>query len=262
MMIDGDIQGLIDHCDLVDDAVESISTRNSVNQDQIWNDQPELGDGACITIEDCNFQFLTRGTHAITSVNGQRTIFRHNYIKSTFNGALIDFHGNFENDRGTYSFEVYDNEVDCPNDIYISYGVYARSGKGVIYNNTFKTNYSNRLVYPVCLTNYRSWSTNYQHDANPDCVAHGLNANVHTYEDARLYDSVRDVYIWDNVYLNNGVSEPVVGEVIARGHDQDHIQVGRDYFNSAMPNYTPFQYPHPLNINPDKRYPLSSGVAV
>lgn len=261
MMIDGDIEGCIDHCIFYDDAVESISTRNGVNQDTIWTNQPVVGysDGLTnkgIYIEDCEFYFLTRGTHAVTTVNGQRTIFRHNYIESSFNGALIDFHGNFENDRGTYSFEVYNNTIYCPSSVYISYGVYCRSGKGVIYNNTFQTLYANRLVYPVCLTNYRSWSVNYQHFANPDCVAHGLNANVHTYEDARLYDSVRDVYCWNNTYRNVNVIENVVVEVIDRGHDQLHIQENRDYYNYEMPNYVELPYPYYLNMDPVKDYPI------
>jgi hypothetical protein len=110
------------------------------------------------------------------------------------------------------------------------------------------------------LTNYRSWSTNYQHGTT--CSDTGVNANVHTYSEARLYDSVRDVYIWNNTYYNVGVPENVVGEVIARGHDPDHIQVDRDFFNSEMPGYTEYIYPHPLNINAVISNPISSGFSI
>lgn len=265
IMIDGDIEGLIDHNIFIDDSTESISTRNTVNQNVIWSSLPAIGTVHAVFIEDNDFYFLTKGTHAITSVNGQRTVFRNNYIESTITGALIDFHGNYENDRGTYSFEVYDNEIYLPGTTYIAYGIYARSGKGVIYDNIFKSLSANRMTNPIILTNYRSWTSNVTHPAVCSETVGGTvyNCNVHTYEDALLYDSIREAYIWNNRYYNASVSPTAIGAVVlARGHDQDHIQEDRDYFNYEMPDYTPYTYPHPANINPALGYPVSIGIDV
>jgi hypothetical protein len=210
------VKGLIDHNIFYNDSVESILIRNNTYQNQVWTDFPAIGTSDAVFIEDNDYQFLTVGTHAVTSLNGSRVVFRHNTITSQITGALIDQHGNYEELRGSYSWEIYDNEITCPTTAYIAYGIYLRSGLGVVYNNNFRVAYLNRLTYPIILTNYRSWTSNTSHPAVCTEVVDGTtyNCNVHTYEDARLYDSIREGYFWNNKLYNASAvgadAEPII----------------------------------------------------
>lgn len=63
-----------------------------------------------------------------------------------------------------------------------------------------------------------------------------------TTPDGHLHQSSEPVYAWNNTI--NGVNSPVVinGAAVV-----PMTVLNRDYFNSPMPGYTPYQFPHPLN---------------
>jgi hypothetical protein len=265
IMIDGDTYGVIDHCIFDNDSQESISIRNTVEQDNIWSAAPSMPMAAneAVFIEDCEFNFITKGTHAVTSVNGAKFVFRYNTVNSKINGALVDAHGNFENDRSNYSAEVYNNILNnLHTSQYISYGIYIRGGKAIICDNVL----NGRFSYPVTLTNYRSWTSSLQYPSagayvDPD-DGRTYNPNITTWVNARsLSDSIRDTYCWNNrltgrmidpadpagnsMAVNNAAVDV---SVLKRGYDNLHITLGTDYYQSN-PGYSKAAYPHPLNTD-------------
>lgn len=257
LMMDGDLWGVVDHCLFEDDSQESLSVRNTRSQDRIWAESP--GGPAdfqeAVFIEDCRFHFRSKGTHAVTAVNGSRVVFRKNEVESWLTGALVDGHGNFENDRSQYSLEVYSNLLVNRGSGYIGYGVYIRGGTALIAGNRLEGNFS----APICLTNYRSWKSDARYppaETYTDPVdGKTYSPNVITWEDARnLSDSIRETWVWGNTLrgrtgLPSGGTKAVDGEVgvtvLPRGHDDDHIRAERDYFE-VDPGLLVASYPHPL----------------
>src|SRR5262249_10842781 len=55
-------------------------------------------------------------------------------------------------------------------------------------------------------------------------------------------DQIQGTYAWGNTY-NGASAAPWVDD---RGNVRANIQLGRDYFTTAKPGYTPYTYPHPL----------------
>jgi hypothetical protein len=230
VFLDGDITGVIDHCEFIDDSQESILIRNSAKQDEIWEKQPLLGTDKAIFIEDCIFTFNEKGDHAITSINGQSYVFRHNIIssKKDRNATQIDTHGNYYNDRSGYSSEIYENTLLSEESWY---GIYMRGGKGVIFNNTF----SGLFYMPICFANDGSF-----------LPTSGPPYHDDTYP---AIDQINSFYVWDNKLNTLLISDgtPVLF-VQNRGKEREHIQKNRDYLDCAMPGYMPFTYPHPLTL--------------
>lgn len=221
----GDCYGVIDHNQFINPSREVISLFDKGTGDDSWSRPLSFGTAEAVYAEDNVFDFETIGDHAITGVNGTRYVFRHNTVHSSaaLNASQVDGHGNYFDDRGIRSFEVYDNTLSSDS----SYqGFYMRGGAGVIFGNTMTGSY----YHPMIFTNYRSWET----DAPGSC---GYDACSYP-----APDQLHDVYVWNNTY--NGAT--VTPWVTDRGLDRTHIQQGRDYFLSAMPGYTPYTYPHPL----------------
>jgi hypothetical protein len=173
-----------------------------------------------------------------------------------------DAHGNFDitGSRGSYSVEIYNNSFTINSTTY--YGFYMRGGRGVIFNNTIE----GTVTVPLCFAEYRSFMTKteygtkypgrklYPHwDELADEIAFS-SANP-TLDPAIDYcdnvypapDQINNFYVWNNTYngaaLTDDTPKPYVQD---RGLERAHIQKGRDYFEYAMPGYTPYTYPHPL----------------
>ncbi len=229
VMLDANITGVIDHCVFEDDSQESISIRNGTGN-EVWALGAPLGTSNAIFIEDCYFHFQTKGDHAVTSVNGGRYVFRYNTISSASarNSTQIDTHGNFFNDRGGFSSEIYENTLISGSSYY---GMYIRGGSGVIFNNTL----SGKFTLPICFANYRSFDTPVGELPGP-C---GFSACTYP-----APDQINNFYIWNNSYTNGEARVSVQD----RGLEQAHIQEGRDYFHSLMPGYSPYTYPHPFTL--------------
>lgn len=241
IMIDGNIRGVIDHCRFDNDSQESISNRNSSEQDAVWAAATAIGTDEAVFIEDCAFIFDYKGDHAVTAVNGARYVFRYNTLDSSEqrNATQIDTHGNYYNERSGFSSEIYHNTLSSG---FSSYGIYMRGGRGVIFNNMLTGSY----VYPICFTNDGSYILN-----DGTLLYEGQSfdpANIHdpTYP---AIDQINYFYVWGNTC--NG--SPATVQVRNRGLDPVHIQRNRDFFEpgdsgfSAMSTtYVPYTYPHPL----------------
>ncbi|MBN1185832.1 MAG: hypothetical protein JXB49_26360 [Bacteroidales bacterium] len=224
----GDTYGVIDHCEFINASQECIVVFHYGTGDNSWTQGDMFGTANAVYVEDCNFDFVTRGDHAIVSNNGGRYVFRYNTITSAKerNSTQIDAHGNFFADRGTYSVEIYENTLNSGRSWY---GMYIRGGSGVIFNNTFTGDYPN----PITFTNYRSWEP----DLTTPC---GYVAC-----DYPAPDQINNFYIWNNIV--NGSEAGI--SFMDRGLETEHIQENRDYFLVEKPGYEPYAYPHPLTLD-------------
>jgi hypothetical protein len=229
--------GLIDHCTLLN-CVTSIQFLQNYNRVS-WDD-PEghpIGTEEASFIEDCIITGEGVNICACDGDQGTRFVFRHNYVKTTVNYTAMTAHGRSGKDpagyRGNFSFECYENTYEALIQ-QCWYGIFVRSGRGVIFNNTITGN----VGLPIAFADYNSFSS-----GNIDPETGDYYGAVYPSP-----DQINNFYIWNNTY--NGV-------LITDGHPQlyvpnlgycrQNIQLNRDYFDSEMPGYTPYIYPHPLN---------------
>jgi hypothetical protein len=252
--------GVIDHCEFVNDAMESVNVMDGNTGDSAWIKNDPLGTGRAVYIEDCAFSWTFKmNAMAVASNLDSRYVFRHNSVSHTGESSypLLDAHGNINitNGRGSYSVEAYENTFYSNSGTY--YGFYLRGGRGVIFNNTITGN----VGLPFCFTEYRSWTTKtayqtqypgrrlYPHWDELQDEIDFTNSNPTLEADSDYCDNVypapdqiNNYYVWNNTY-NGAIISPTVRD---RGTDQAHIKKDRDYFEKTMPGYTPYVYPHPL----------------
>ena len=166
-----------------------------------------------IYIED---NYFSRWRHNFCSNNGMHTVFRHNIVVDD-NGICLDAHGTYTK-VGTRAMEIYDNQFLDPNYEYELQPnvVNWRGGGGVFFNNTMRDWY-----FTVYWRDEGSqWPQGYP--GSTDCP----------------------VCFWSNTYLTGGThyDQPVQFESGSHVGSNVYIDQG------AMPNYTPYTYPHPLTL--------------
>jgi hypothetical protein len=203
-------------------------------------------------LEDCTFTNLY--LQAIDFADNARTVVRH----CTFNNSAITSHGLDTGLYGARQWEVYDNQFifttsgktpaggEYP--LPLNYFFYVRGGTGVIADNVIPEiksqqwgekagilmtvfNIRRRSAYIPCQT---KWPALHQ-------VGQGYSNRL----------IVDPVYIWGNTgggnYDNPGINDWQPDDCGQGQLSADYIKAGRDYVTgSAKPNYTKFQYPHPL----------------
>lgn len=170
----------------------------------------ELGTANAVFVED---NYFSGNRHSIASNNGSRYVFRYNrvtIIDSLRQFATVDAHGLSSSPRGSRSWEIYNNTISTN----LLSNENARTvagiagGDGVIFNNV--------MVNPLTI---------------------GRMIELWAPKGAPTYpatDQMRSGYFWNNnpnALANNAPSNYVLG---------------RDYFLTARPGYTPYVYPHPL----------------
>jgi hypothetical protein len=190
--------------------------------DKAWNKGAELGQDNALFIENNTFthQNVKGANHSISSNHGSRYVFRNNTIKDgNLNTTPIDAHGNFEYGRGSRTYEIYNNDISSEHSFQ---GIYIRGGTGVIYDNTFKGDFT----HPIVFTDYRSF--------NKD-KSGGYHARSYP-----AIDQIRDVNLWNNTYQNKE-TEPFIQD---RGLVKQHVQKNRDYFMTPKKDYKAYSYPH------------------
>jgi hypothetical protein len=251
----GQIYGLVAHCNFLNDADESINVYypddSDVSQgDMAWSQNELLGTLNQMVIEDCTFignnGENTKGGTPIASSMGGRYTLRHCDIQSSRNYVFIDCHGNplwnNQNARGAYSTEVYNNTITATQSYYAAY---LRGGKGVFFNNTF----SGQINRPITFADYNSFNINDYTDKTSSAIK-CLNYPA--------FDQINNFYVWGNTLngnpLHDNSPQPYVQD---RGLERDHLQLNRDYFDNAMPGYTPLVYPHPLNTTNNGGFSMS-----
>jgi hypothetical protein len=222
--VTGRSRGVVDNCRFIEiyrPAIANFGYGVVVNGDGAlsWEAPLALGDQNAVFVEDCYF---TANRHSVASTYGSRYVFRHNLVVD--NGGegawvqAVDAHGpGYGSDRGSRSYEVYDNTINNINTT-CWVAMYIRGGDGVIFNNQI---FGGISTAPIMLTN--------------DSGAGPWPA----------LDQIRELHLWDNFYEN----EPTIAtnwSTYAADGDGRIVQEGRDYFNYERPGYTPYAYPHPL----------------
>ncbi|MBV9274756.1 MAG: VCBS repeat-containing protein, partial [Verrucomicrobia bacterium] len=217
-------------------------------------------------VEDCAFY---DAASAISNFDdNSRVVWRHN----TMSNCSLGSHGQETSLYGTREWEIYNNTF-----IYSSSGVgpsgnsyplnmndwfLARGGAGVIFDNqiadipnnkngisltVFSINRSDSIscqtAYPAARQTGQGWSASSEAAyGNPVVTPDGTG------------DVTEGVYIWGNT--GSETNDPHYVGLDQYTPDQcgngklatEFLQEGRDYFvGIAKPNYTPYQYPHPLH---------------
>lgn len=169
-----------------------------------------LGTENAVFVED---NYFVANRHHIASNYGSRYVFRYNTALTTDDvrhSPVVDAHGRGTGSRGSRSWEIYNNTFSTN----LTPGLKARAmigvrgGDGVVFNNTL---------------------------TNPATVNWMLEmASIDLVGPYPAPDQMLSGYFWNNspTTLLNGSAE--------------HFVLGRDYFLSTKPGYTPYLYPHPL----------------
>ena len=207
--------GVIDHCKLWNDFglpepyPGTVGYGVMVMGDSTWDDNIYNVVGQ-YTLNTVFIEdcYFRRWRHCVASNDGGHYVFRHSTIDEDFGYGSLDAHGTF-NIVSTRAIEVYDNYFGTvPQDEYGQSLIFWRGGGGVCFNNTFGP-------YE---TSYH-WIHFFDEGAVEKCWLH-------------------NVYIW------RGSGNRDLGIYRASGNATE----GEDYFLYPMPNYTPYQYPHPLTL--------------
>jgi hypothetical protein len=184
-----------------------------------WNRAIALGTPNAVFVED-NFFDLNR--HCVTANNGANYVARYNTVKDNYQDSQsFDAHGLSPAwPRGTRSVEIYGNVVT--NSILRWAGAGIRGGSGVIWGNTW-----NGVNQGIVL---------YLEDPPP-------SRPLTAYPALDQIGNPDDLYIWNNISSGGSVYKYPTSNPLGIDY---WLTLGRDYFTTAKPGYTPYTYPHPL----------------
>lgn len=208
-----------------------------------------LGTEEAVFIED---NYFRANRHSIASNYGSRYVVRHNDLvttDTTRTTSMIDAHGRQPgSDRGSRSWEIYQNHLTYVGDDYQADGISMRGGDGVIWGNLldFEGDTEIGIAYTARLTL-----------EDPDCLDYPGAGQPPPETPGAPYpipDQTVDAWIWGNTHL--WASQPADHDEIRvtnySSEDCRHyFQQGRDYHLSPKPGYVPYTYPHPLRGDND-----------
>ncbi|NLG19538.1 MAG: T9SS type A sorting domain-containing protein [Fibrobacter sp.] len=213
----GAATGVFDHNTFLD----SYAARLYGSNDPVARPPYPLGTSDALFFEDNTISVTSGGNppHWIASNSHSKYVVRYNtfdYKKSLWD--IIDAHGACEvKGRGSATWEIYNNKIGLVPTI--SRVIHLRGGQGVVFNNTFTGYNPSKAItitdYAVCNGPCTQSCTSYP---CPDMINHA--------------------YFW-----NNRIGTTPVNPV---NNCSNYIKLDRDYFNSEMPDYKPYTYPHPL----------------
>ena len=233
---DGGSRGVLDHNIFEDSYGARIYGSNDASATFPFS----LGTENAVFFED-NIITVSAGAsldHFIASNSGSHYVIRHNSF--TYDSSLwdvIDAHGYCEvAGRGSFTWEVYNNTFTLPDSL--NRVMRFRGGQGVVHDNIFL---SSAPSYPIVVTDYMTCS-------GSSCVD--------TCSGYPCKDQITASYFWNNKFENMVLN--------VTNDCPDVIQENRDYWNSEMPGYTSFTYPHPLTqediIPEDRRIYWEPGI--
>ncbi len=147
----GNLRGVVDHCEITFDIegpmyIEHRTWGGLEYGDGSWASPLDLGSEHAIFMEDNHFEWTADGDGraVVDSNGGARWVFRHNTVLNTgLTNHGLDSGGR---ERGTFSYEIYDNVFDRPNTPNRHTVFSTRAGTGVIHNNTITGNYASLCV--------------------------------------------------------------------------------------------------------------------
>lgn len=215
-------KGLIDHCIFVSEDPPNEMIHNEGYGGAAatgWAYAVTPGSDDALYVEANTFTFNATGnpayfwgSSAMQNYYGSRTVFRYN----TNTMCQFDNHGTAGN-RGGRWYEVYSNSFVTVANADQSEYMALRAGSGAVFGNT-RTG-PNSGSGSIRLREEDGGSYPQQ-----DQVGRGQN------------QTLDPLYLWNNSSTFNIYS------------DSSLIQLNRDYYLSARPSYTPYQYPHPYSF--------------
>ena len=213
--VSGLSRGVVDHCLFVDNFKKTI---NNVGYGVVvigtgqWREDLKPGTADSVFVEDCEF---TGQRHSIASNGGARYVFRHNYVHGNDNSQAVDCHGpGYGSAHGTQWIEVYDNLIEKPIGGYVA--MFFRGGGGVVFHNTIR-NYIGAIILTLDADPKQDWTRPYP-----------------------IPEQISNFWVWDNTHNDR----PALVWIPPRS--ANHVELDRDYFLKPLPDYAPYQYPHPL----------------
>jgi len=253
--------GLIDHNEFVSSRIY-LQADLRLLANTIWHEPLLLGaagDGTGVLyIEDNTFTYSTWLGNAIDEQYGGRFVVRHN----TITNSLTEVHSVQGNDRGSRSWEIYNNTFNATVSVFVP--MFIRAGTGVAFNNTIIGKYD----YTMALDNVRSFQTmgtsgacNGQSDWDGnsplgwpcrDQIGRSTDQFLWTTTTPYPPQVSQPAYFWGNTFRGLPTVPFVhncTSGVKPNGSCVDIVE-GRDYIadGSVKPGYSPFTYPHPLQL--------------
>lgn len=243
---------------------EGTSTLSRLSGQDAHNDPLSLGTDNAFYIEDSEFftNAWQGSQNVIDGTAGQRVVFRHNVVR----GPMIENHGACSGQaRGTYSWEIYENDVypwnwDGANGRQWA-GIRLRGGTGVVFNNRFFGVWESDAG-ELWLDNERSSSyvsSGCSTPVNTYCTASsGIDTVISGRSGPLCLDQIgagsgpigsqkaEPAYFWSNVNKGSGSANTALSPRIAQYNGTSPIVLGRDVLTQARPGYQPYAYPHPL----------------
>lgn len=244
--------GVIDHCEFTNIRVCVIGHQRIMAHER-WAEPLALGTNNAVFIEDCIFTRTFSDRNVVDSNYGARYVFRYN----TVNDGQIMAHSVQHNSRGSRSWEIYNNTI---NQVQLSLftPIFLRGGTGVVFNNVLNGKWSKPNIV---LDNYRSfrefegggladgsslWDGNEEANGYPARDQIGRSTDQWLWTDDNPYppQQLDPMYQWNNTINGQNMN------VYIHNNCDHHIKENRDYYNNvAMPDYTPYTYPHPLVLD-------------
>lgn len=206
-----------------------------------WTRDAPAGTANNFFVEDCTFTRPTfNAAHAVVGWEGSETVFRHNMLTN----LDIDFHGKCFagplDDRSARWYEVYSNTVTATEANQADV-LNARGGTGLVYDNIITTSGDGSFVNTLVLRHYRIRTSGCA--AELGCCENVEGYPCHDQIGRGKNQALEPTYLWNNT--GGSVSVVDTGADCAYT-SANYIALGRDYYASAMPGYTPYTYPHPL----------------
>lgn len=278
--------GVIDHNTFYHPHISiCVHVRESGNYD--WDRNNSFGNSDAIYIEDntlvgkYNADYST-GDPLTDCETGGSFVARYNKI---INGWLETHAAVITNMRGCRKWEVYNNTFTNPA-VDWNWGVHLRGGSGMVFNNTWDVSFDNAIALNVDRT-YITGGDPWQHlcpnsdgdkailgdtsnypqscSSGTGCVKiDGFGNGNYPCRDQIGWAGAGTQYLQPALFWNNKVGGSYVDPVLwdsCSGCLSTYLQSGRDYCTDAsnrgvMPSscngitttYTPYTYPHPLQV--------------
>ena len=266
--------GLFDSNTFKNVGIEFVGTSRSASN-TYWTCESQWGKDSAVFIENNSFTYDVTSPmkNCIDSNNGARAVIRYNTFQDVYIMAHSACDGETYQNRGTRSYEVYNNLFTRTSNDAWGYWFSLRSGSALVFNNSI-TNWTNPND-DVGMDNRRSWGDSYCTgstwgscdgtslvDGNfgssgyacLDQIGRGKAATSDPTDNSGYspspWQALEPVYAW-----NNG-SSSLISSYNNSGNQPQHIVENRDFYNASsmsdaktkglVANYAPYDCPHPL----------------
>jgi hypothetical protein len=249
--------GVIDHSEFINCRVLVMIM---VGSEESWERPLSLGSGEAVFVEDCVFYTdLSNPSPAIDANGGARYVFRHNMVT---NGYCLAHGLQNEGMRGTFSYEIYENDFYTAANAATNYtAIFLKSGTGVVYNNNVHNGEGDPYNTVGILQNDRSCDYLSQ-NWGPCDGSNPVDGNIPGQAGYPCKDQIGRSYeneFYPILYAWNNRMDGLLGRIEVSNLcalNQDHIREKRDFWNDVKrPGYNEIhtkgsgRYPHPLVSN-------------